>query len=79
MPLTILDVAKARGLKEDDRGISMGQIEDLGLPFMGGCQTCGASIACSNAYPSRSGFLRCVDDIGDEGYDTVEKFDKDNS
>jgi hypothetical protein len=78
MPLTILDIAKAKGLKEDDRGISMSAVEDLGLPFMGGCQVCKASISCDHAYPSRSGYLRCKDDIGNDGYENVADFDNDN-
>jgi hypothetical protein len=42
---------------------------DLGLPFMGGCEICHVSIAAYNAHPSKSGFLRCGDCIGDLGWD----------
>lgn len=52
---------------------------DLGLvnfAIMGGCERCGASIAAYNAHPSRSGFWRCGDCIGPEGWATVEEADK---
>lgn len=32
--------------------------EKAGLAIMGGCQQCGASIACYNAYPSKTGYWR---------------------
>jgi hypothetical protein len=75
--LTILDIAKAKGAKPDDKGaITMEQLDVLGLPFMGGCEICGATIACYNAYPSKSGYLRCSDHIGDTGFNTVEEFER---
>ena len=78
-PLTILDIAKAKGVKADaNGGINAGAIMNLGLPFMGGCEICGASIACYNAYPSRTGYLRCKDDIENLGFATVKEFDECN-
>mgnify|MGYP001582450623 CR=1 FL=1 len=75
--ITILDAAKARGLKEDDDGaISMGVVEDLGLPFFAGCARCGASLCCYNAYPSRTGFTHCEDCIGPNGFKTAEEFER---
>jgi hypothetical protein len=51
---------------------------DAGLPIMGGCEVCGASIACYNACPSKTGYLRCADGcIGDLGYMTVEEAKED--
>lgn len=71
--VTILELAKYRGLQvSEDESFSMGDINAVGLEIMGGCEICQASIACYNAYPSRSGYWRCEDCIGDEGYETVE-------
>ena len=77
---TILDIAKAWGAKEDENGgINGGEFERLGLPLLGGCQNCGASIAAYNAYPGRNGFLigTCCSSGGDEVYQTVEEFEAD--
>jgi hypothetical protein len=40
----------------------------------GGCQGCQASIAVYNAYPSTSGYWRCADCIGTDGFATVADF-----
>jgi hypothetical protein len=75
--ITILDIARARGAKEDARGaINAEQIEALGLPFMGGCQVCGATLGCYNACPGRNGFLigKCCADAEDT-YATVDEYD----
>ena len=79
MAITVLDLAFHRGLKADEDGsVSMGEVEDTGLPFMGGCVECGATIACYNASPSKSGFLKCTREcIGDDGWDTVEEANAD--
>ena len=43
-PVTIYDVALARGLREnDDGGANMGQFDAVGLPMLGGCEVCGAT------------------------------------
>ncbi len=75
MAITILELAKHRGLKEDEDGsFTMGAINDVGLEIMGGCQRCGASLGCYNGCPSKSGYWMCKDDcIGDDGYATVEE------
>ena len=76
-PLTVLDIAKARGVVDSGTGITMGQVEDVGLPFMGGCEICEATIGCFNAYPSKSGYLRCEDHIdNDSGFKTAEEFNQ---
>ena len=49
--------------------------EKHGLPIYGGCELCGAGIAAYNAYPSRTGFIRCKNCIGDEGFDSVPEFE----
>jgi hypothetical protein len=71
--ITVLELAVFRGLQEDG-GITMGAVEKLGLPFMGGCAACGACIACYNASPSKIGYLMCSNScIGDQGYATVQE------
>jgi len=55
---------------------NMGDYYDVGLDMLGGCQRCGASIAAYNAYPSKSGYWRCEDCIGDDGYETVQEANK---
>ena len=75
--ITILDLAIFRGVKVkegDTVGVSAGDIEDVGLPFMGGCQRCGACIAAYNAAPTSTGFLMCADGCAEGvGYDTVSE------
>lgn len=59
--VTILDIAKARGLNPDH---ATGEaFEKVGLAIMGGCQRCHATIAAYNAYPSRTGYWLCGDCI----------------
>ena len=73
MAITILELAEHRLGREASTGQDF---IDAGLPMMGGCEVCGAAIACYNAAPSVSGFLRCAGDcIGNAGYDTVEEAD----
>lgn len=79
LPVSILDIAIAHGAKaEPDGAYTWGEFARLGLPFMAGCEVCGAVLAVYNAYPSTSGYTRCADDIGNEGYATVADFDGDD-
>lgn len=74
--ITVLELALYRGAQPNEDGsISGSEIERVGLPFLGGCELCGASIAAYNAAPSKSGYLRCAEDncIGDHGWDSVEE------
>lgn len=72
MPITILDLAKARGARSNPDGSMSGQaFYDVGLDIMGGCDRCGASIAAYNACPTRSGFWRCRDCVGPTGFETT--------
>lgn len=49
---------------------------DVDLQIFGGCEDCGASLSAMSAFPSRSGFWKCADDIGDDGWtDDVAKAD----
>jgi hypothetical protein len=69
MPVTIQQLAtnelgrKARTVHD---------YQEIGLPVFGGCELCRAAIACDNAYPSRSGYIRCKSCLGKEGWDSVE-------
>lgn len=56
--------------------VTGGDLALVGFCIMGGCERCGASIAAYNAHPSRSGFWRCGDCIGPDGWATVEEADK---
>lgn len=75
MAITILELAEHRGVKASpDGSISMGAFADVGLPMLGGCAECEATIAAYNACPSQSGYLKCHEGcIGDDGYETVQE------
>lgn len=77
LPVTILDIAISRGVKEDKKGyIDENEFYRIGLQMTGGCINCHASLAAYNAYPSKSGYWKCSDCIGDDGFNTVEEFEK---
>lgn len=78
VPITLLDVAKARGVQEDEKGmISMAEFRRVGVPMIGGCQICGATVAAYNSCPSKSGYIRCADGcIGDEGFETIGSYEE---
>ena len=72
MPITILDYVKSVVGDKD-----LYTAEDCitsGVDILGGCQSCHATIAAYNAYPSTSGYWRCADCIGDTGFVTVTDF-----
>ena len=76
MPITILECAVAHGAKPgSDGSFTVQAINTAGFHFIGGCSTCRATIAAYNAYPTKGGFWRCADCVGDNGFDTVEQFD----
>jgi hypothetical protein len=72
MAITILDYVKSVVGDKD-----LYTAEDClasGVDILGGCQGCQATIACYNAYPSTSGYWRCADCIGTDGFATVADF-----
>lgn len=78
MTITIWDVAVARGVKQsEDGGVEAGEFARVGLPFLGGCESCQATIGPVQAAPSRSGYLRCNSDecLGGYGFESVEEFE----
>jgi hypothetical protein len=72
MPITILDYVKS--VVGDKDFYTAEDYLASGVDIIGGCQTCAATIAIYNAYPSTSGYWRCADCIGDTGYATVANF-----
>jgi hypothetical protein len=77
MPITILDYVKSKAGEKDS--YSAGDFRSYGVEMLGGCEICQATIAAYNAYPSKSGYWRCADCIGSNGFDTVEEFIKDET
>ena len=78
--ITILDIAKHRGVHIDVDGcIAASEFSRVGLPFFGGCQDCGATIAAYNAHPGRNGLLfgSCCAEPG-EIYESIETFEQSN-
>lgn len=75
-PVTILELYRFR-TGDDRESIDAGSVERAGLPFMSGCEVCFASLACYNAHPSRSGFIRCRDCIADDGWVDVAEASRD--
>ena len=72
MPITILDYVKT--VVGDKDTYSAEDFSLNGVGMTGGCQLCAATIACYNAYPSTSGYWRCADCIGQDGFATVADF-----
>lgn len=76
MAITVLDLALAYGAKPDtDGSISGAQFVVRSLPILSGCQECGARLGPGNAYPSKTGYIRCHDCLGDLGYATTKDFE----
>jgi hypothetical protein len=72
MPITILDYVKS--VVGDKDFYTAEDCLISGVDIIGGCQTCAATIAVYNAYPSTSGYWRCADCIGETGFATVTDF-----
>jgi len=69
MPITILDYVKS--VVGDKDLYTAEDFMNSGVEMLGGCQGCHATIACYNAYPSTSGYWRCADCIGNDGFVTI--------
>jgi len=72
MPITILDYVKS--VVGDKDFYTAEDCLTSGVDILGGCQGCQATIAACNAYPSTSGYWRCADCIGTDGFATVADF-----
>lgn len=76
MMVTILDCAIARGATAgSDGSITMKEVSAVGFTFFAGCGVCGSSLACYNAYPTKAGYIRCLDCIGLTGFETAAQFE----
>lgn len=76
--VTILELAKEvyrqnKWLLPEGGNWSYGDLEKAHLSIMGGCSICESSIAAYNAYPSRDGYWRCADCIGEDGWHSSTK------
>ncbi|MFE0152833.1 hypothetical protein ACFWY5_37215 [Nonomuraea sp. NPDC059007] len=75
MSITILDYVAAKvGIKDS---YTSNDHVTHGVNIIGGCESCDATIASYNAYPSKTGYWRCAHCIGDSGYPTVAAFEAD--
>jgi len=72
MPITFLDFVKFKLGERDE--YSMEDCASVGVALIGSCQVCSATLSIANGYPSRQGYWRCADDIGDDGFATVAEF-----
>ena len=72
MPITILDYVKS--VVGDKDFYTAEDCLASGVDILGGCQGCHATIAVYNAYPSTTGYWRCADCIGQDGFATVADF-----
>src|SRR5690349_6214214 len=72
MPITIVDYVRFQ-LGEQD-SYTAEDFYSTGVDIMGGCEGCHATLAAYNAYPSTSGYWRCIHCIGLTGFSTVEDF-----
>jgi hypothetical protein len=77
MPITILDYVKS--VVGDKDFYTAEDCLISGVDIIGGCQTCAATIAAYNAYPSTSGYWRCAGCIGDTGFATIIDFTAHNA
>jgi rubrerythrin len=72
MPITILDYVKS--VVGDKNLYTAEDCLASSVDILGGCQGCHAVIAVYNAYPSTSGYWRCADCIGEDGFASVTDF-----
>lgn len=78
MTATIHDLAVFRGITPNERNaFSAAEYTRVGLPFFAGCEVCEAQLSPMNAYPSKSGMIRCLDCVGAMGYDTAQEANRD--
>lgn len=69
-PVTITDLASYMLGRPAKSGADYAE---AGLPMLGGCESCEATIAAYNAYPSTTGYLRCADDVAGAEFFSVRE------
>jgi hypothetical protein len=75
MSITVLDVLYERAPELRGRkDIPASEFDKHSLPFTAVCQSCHATLGAHNAYPSKTGDIRCNDCIGDLGFEAVREF-----
>lgn len=70
LPVTIFTVAETILKYPPKTGADF---EKAGLPMFGGCECCQESLAAYNAYPAKTGFIRCKACIGNLGWLDAEE------
>lgn len=63
LPVTVFDLAYFKLGRTPTTGADF---EEARLPIFGGCERCQATVGAYNAYPTKTGYLRCVHCITDE-------------
>ena len=51
-----------------DRPLNAGDYVSARLCEIGGCEECGESVGADRAFVTSTGYLRCADCIGDDGW-----------
>lgn len=83
--ITILDAAKFWWRRDPDKGeewleahrdigYNAQHFYEVGLDILGGCSVCGAVLGAYNGYPSKSGYWKCKQCLGDDGYLSESEF-----
>lgn len=76
MSVTIAQITRKVLGKSADESLSMADTSAVGLPFMGGCYCCEATIHAGLMYPTKKGLVVCQACIEDEstfGFETTEE------
>lgn len=74
MPITVLkQLLELEPSLRKAKMITMADTDRHSLTFMAGCQKCGASLAPYNSYPSKTGYIQCVDCIGTLGFESARE------
>lgn len=72
--ITILDISQAAKVRERSGTIHMADFAALNLPLFPRCANCGSELTIQNAYPSRSGEIRCDSCIGNSGFPVLADY-----
>ena len=72
--INLLDVIRSQPWYVPLSEITEDVCKKAGVPMFAGCESCGASLAVYNSYPSNTGYIRCADCIGDLGFPSVEAY-----
>jgi hypothetical protein len=75
-PLSVLDIAIARGARVIDGNVDGAELAAMGLPIIPGCARCSVTLSPADAYPAPGRFYFCGACIDGLGFDTVEAYDE---